>query len=78
MRSQRPTDAEPQSAVAGFTGMAELPKTASRLAAGALPGFRAGDGGGGKRGGGKVKLKKHVHLWFPCSYMTRALLSCER
>ncbi|KAG8002296.1 Fanconi anemia group J protein-like protein [Nibea albiflora] len=34
--------------------------------------------GGGKRGGGKVKSKKRVHLWFPCSYMTRALLSRER
>lgn len=34
--------------------------------------------GGGKRGGGKVKSKKRVGLWFPCSYMTRALLSRER
>lgn len=33
---------------------------------------------GGKRGGGKVKSKKRVHLWFPCSYMTWALLSRER
>lgn len=32
---------------------------------------------GGKRGGGKVKLKKHIHLWFRRGYMTRAPLSCE-
>lgn len=32
---------------------------------------------GGKKGGGKVKLKKHILLWFRRGYMTCTSLSCE-